>query len=444
MVSVAHNNWQLRLESLGLAIPSIIMPAPEIDLHRWAVVACDQHTDNPHYWQKVKHIVGEAPSTLHLMVPEIYLDDPNLSQRLHNIADELRRYLQQGILQERGIMALLIQRTFSDGRIQQGLLMAADLERFAYAPNGYATILSSEKIIRSRIVSRCKLRQMLPLEFPHVLLLYEDPHSQLLPPLLSQVQESSPLYRTTLMLQGGEVAAWSLQHSAHFEHLSANLETLMQPASSERKLLIVGDGNHSLAAAKQHWELLKNEGVPSNHPARYALVELVNIYDPGLKIAPIHRLLCIDSEQKCRQFFTALQRQLQLAPTASPGTSSAGELLVQWQHRYWLAPLPPAEFPIVYLEQQLNKLLPQFPSLRRIYIHGHQELARLTQQHKGIALSPPSFERSQLIRYVSYQGMLPSKSFSLGEATDKRYYIEGRAISSFEGRVDRSKRSLAT
>ncbi len=443
-MSVTQNNWQRQLESLGLAIPRIIMPAPRIDLHRWAIVACDQHTDNPHYWQKVKHIVGSSPSTLHLMVPEIYLDDPNLSQRLRNIAHELRRYLQQGILQERGSMVLLIRRTFSDGRIQQGLLMAVDLERFSYKPSNSATILSSEEIIHSRIAPRCRLRHMLPMEFPHVLLLYEDPRLQLMRWLLSAVQDSNSLYHTILMLQGGEVTAWPLQHTSHFEHLSANLEALLQPSSSKRKLLIVGDGNHSLAAAKQHWELLKNEGAPANHPARYALAELVNIYDPGLKIAPIHRLLCTDSEQELRQLFRALQHQLQLVPAASPGTQSAGKLLVQWKHRYWLASPPATEFPIVYLERQLDILLPQFPSVRRIYVHGYQELARLTQQQGGIALLVPAVERSQLIHYVSHQGMLPSKSFSLGEATDKRYYIEGRAISSFEEEAGRSRKNPTT
>ena len=426
-----------RLAQLGVAIPRILLPDSSVYLFRWAVVACDQHTDNRRYWERVAALVGAAPSTLKLIIPEVYLKEGDTEQRLNAIRSELQSYTRSGVLRQRGEMVVLTRRTFDDGRCQEGVLMAVDVEKFEWKPQSGACVQASEEILTARIAPRRALRRETAMELPHALLLYNSPTLSLVRSMLDTEDEPPErLYQSDLMLGGGKIEAWGVRGERSLERLGARLESIFERPHDRRGSgvnFIVGDGNHSLAAAKSHWEELKSGGAPPEHPARYALVELINVHDKGLSIHPIHRLLYGIGSSGCAALASRLVERLHLKP-AAPSKSgdksddSRGQLRVAWNEKRWEGELSSERPAVVEIARCIVGIEPQFQGLKTLYVHGEGELARLHGVHGGIALALPSIDPLQILRYVSEEGLLPPKSFSLGEAHEKRYYIEGRAL----------------
>ena len=281
----------------GFRLPQVCLPRPGIDLRKWAVIACDQHTAEPEYWARVTQEVGDAPSTLHLIFPEVHLGAADAPARIRRIQETMRRYLAEGLFVERE-GAVYVERTVGS-RTRRGLMLELDLEHYDYSAGSSSLIRPTEGTMVARLAPRIEVRRGAALELPHILVLIDDPDGTVIEPLASARSALPRLYETELMCGGGFVAGYAAD-GAHSARAVQALRALADPqafaarydvpADTPVMLFAMGDGNHSLATAKSIWESAKAT-VGMDHPSRYALVEVVNIHDPALDFAPIHRLL---------------------------------------------------------------------------------------------------------------------------------------------------------
>ena len=271
------------LASLGLALPEILLPREGVDLAKWAVVACDQYTAEPDYWEEAARLAGEAPSTLHLVFPEVYLGRPNTAERIARIHRRMEEYLAAGVLVSAGTGFVYLERKTRRGSLRRGLLAAVDLERYDYRPGARTLVRATEGTVLERIPPRVRIRTGALLEVPHVMLLLDDPDRRVIEPLAERTKDLRELYCTELMLGGGEIRGFMVDEPGAraaadgLAGLAARSRSALAATGEDPMLLAVGDGNHSLATAKTVWEDLKRAGAPPDHPARHALVELVNL-----------------------------------------------------------------------------------------------------------------------------------------------------------------------
>lgn len=432
-----------RLKRLGILVPEILLPREGIDLSRWAVIACDQHTSNREYWREVADRTGGEPSTLDLVLPEVYLEDGDLDGRIAEIRRSMERYLQDGVLQPQGPLAVFTERFTRGERPRRGLVVAVDLERYEYEPGSRSFIRATEQTILSRLPVRERIRAGAPLEVPHVMLLLDDPDDTVFGALEAVRGELRALYNTELMLGGGRVRGHAVESGPALEALAAPLEALADPVqlscrygTDDELLLAVGDGNHSLAAAKGVWESEKAAGAdPETHPGRYALVEIVNLYDPALTIEPIHRVLFgADGEAVAAAMRGLAGESWQemsdpRAALARAGETEEGFCLV---HEGGAAVFSVAgddtALPQERVETEIERLTAGAAGVSVDYIHGTEELARVVHEEQAVGLAMPGLERELLFPRVLTSGPLPRKMFSMGESFEKRYYLEARRI----------------
>lgn len=419
---------QKRLESLGLRFPEILLPRTELDLERWAVIACDQFTSDRDYWDEVERFVGDSPSTLRLVLPEAYLEERNQEEESRRVSSTMRRYLEEGVFRRIDRSAVYVQRTLANGTVRQGIVLAVDLESYDYHPETAALIRASEETIPDRLPPRAVIREGAPLETPHVLVLYNDPDETVIAGVKAAADTLETLYDTPLMMGGGSISGRRLpmDHPATEQFITA-LETVRRG----NLLFATGDGNHSLAAARTVWEQRKAAGAASDDPMRYCLVELVNVYDPGLPFHPIHRVAQAETQPLLRKLEAAggtrftectrqeLPRRLKEHPLgpreiAFYGSESAGIITVT----------DDATLPVDLADTALAAVGARWID----YVHGLAEVLETADRIGGIALILPEFDRDFLFPTVAEQGTLPRKAFSLGEARDKRYYLECRHL----------------
>jgi hypothetical protein len=411
------------LDSLGVAVPDVLIPAPHVDLARWAVVACDQYTSQPGYWKAVEERVGDAPSALRLILPELEIGASDEAARVRAIHAAMRGYLAQGVFAPplRGFVS--VERTTPHVALRRGLLVALDLERYDWRPEARALVRASEATVEERLPPRVRVREGAALELPHVLVLIDDPKQTVIEPAARAAATRAPLYDTPLEPDSGRVRGFAITGDAE---LAAIARALAKLAGAQPFLYAVGDGNHSLAAAKVCWERKKatlDAAARERDPARFALVELVNVHDPGLRCEPIHRLV-FDVEPD------ALLRSLpQTAPPAK-----AHELRWRAGTRSGVAWLPSEREPLAVaaLQAFLDAWLPAHPGARLDYIHGDDALAELASAPRRVGFFLPPFDKSALFPTVATRGVLPRKAFSLGEAEEKRFYLEAREIEGSE------------
>ncbi|POR01803.1 hypothetical protein AU468_07560 [Alkalispirochaeta sphaeroplastigenens] len=421
-----------RLSSLGLRFPSVLIPADTVDLQRWAVIACDQFTSDPAYWKSVEEYVGEAPSTLHIIHPEIYLtrEDPaRAAARIQRAMNQLR---ENGSLREVPSSAVLAERRLPSGTVRHGLVLAVDLDAYDYRPETAALIRASEETIPDRLPPRAEIRRGATLETPHVLVLYNDPGDSLLAPLKGAKSSLEKLYETPLMMEGGSIAGYRIP-------LEDSLaEAILQPLEALREgnlLFATGDGNHSLAAAKEVWTSRKAAGAAPDDPFRYCLVELVNVYDPGLPFHPIHRIglagksaLVATLEKITGGTARTFTRQAFLEAFLHRGVPEASVGILDREGGVLLEIPAGGPLAVAAADQALAET-----GARGIdYVHGNAEACEAADRAGGLALLLPEFPRDQLFPTVAARGTLPRKAFSLGEARDKRYYLECRSLTSKE------------
>lgn len=403
----------------ALRAARILLPREGIALAQWAVLACDQYTAQPEYWRRVEALAGDAPSALRLILPEAWLDEGE--QRIPAIHEAMDRYLAQGVLTTAVAEGfVLIERETSAGP-RPGLVAALDLEAYDYAPGSASLIRATEGTVLERVPPRARIRAGAPLELPHVMMLIDDPGQTVIEPLLKRREGLRPLYDFELMLGGGRLRGWAVE-GADVRGVFDAVDALNAKAGG--LLYAVGDGNHSLAAARRCWLDIRDTLSPearASHPARYALVELVNLTCPALKFEPIHRALFgVDAAALVAEYRSFLR--------AKGADMGEGDDLIAFDGagRTWR--FKSDGHPLERLQRFLDGYLAEHPEASIDYIHGADALRALIDRPDALGFMLPAFDKSELFGHIRRFGVLPRKTFSMGEARDKRYYMEARRI----------------
>ena len=422
-------------ETLPFRPADILLPK-DCEYSKWSVVACDQYTSQPEYWQRVEEYVGRSPSTLRLILPESCLEGPNVETDIMEINNTMSRYLREGRFVEHPGALFYVERTLDNGKVRRGLMGMVDLEQYDYEPGSSAPIRATEGTVLSRIPPRVAVRKNAPVELPHVMLLVDDPDQTVIEPLADQTDSMQVLYDFDLMERGGHIKGWELTEDQQAQVARA-LSALADPAKFNDRygtkdeavmLFAVGDGNHSLATAKECYERQKRLTPPehwANLPARYALVELDNLHDASLEFEPIHRLVF---GVKPEELLSAL---VEYYPGAQRGDEAGGHKLayVYGETQGMISvPDPAAQLPVGTLQNFLDWYLAQHKGVRVDYIHGADVVRKLSAQPDTVGFLLPAMGKEELFPTVIRDGVLPRKTFSMGEAHDKRFYLEARKI----------------
>ena len=441
---------------IALQVPTLLLPRTGVDLTQWAVVACDQYTSQPDYWAQAAAFVGEAPSTLRLMLPEVYLGAADEAQRIAAIQQTMQRYLAEGVLTPQPPGLALVERETARGRTRRGLVAALDLEHYDFNPGAKPLIRPTEGTIMDRLPPRVRVREHAPLELPHVMVLIDDPECSVIEPLFAEPLE--PLYDAPLMLNSGRVRGWRVDHPLLIQWIVEQLGRLADPVTFNIRygvidepvlLYAMGDGNHSFATAKIIWENLKRAAPDPvaimNHPARHALVELVNLHDEGLEFEAIHRVmfgvdvahLLAEMAVFCKgQGSTLTVLDCPSWPAAQQAwrerqaslSEQAIAFLSGGRYGVLIIDQPSLTLPVASLQAFLDHYLAQQPGSRIDYIHGEDALEQLSTPPGHIGFYLPALDKSDFFRTVIRDGALPRKTFSMGEADEKRFYLECRQI----------------
>lgn len=423
-----------KLEKWGAFGPTDILLPRGCSMQKWSVVACDQYTSQPEYWEEVEQFVGEAPSTLRLMFPEVYLEQGDADARIQQIHDTMRTYLDAGRFSKLKNSFVYLERTMKNGAVRRGLVGAVDLEQYDYSQDSTSPIRPTEGTVVGRIKPRMKIREGAPIELSHVMLLIDDPDRTVIEPLAQRKGALAPAYNFDLMQDGGHVVGWWLpddQAGAVQNALAAlaSPDVFGQKYGMPEKPPLVyasGDGNHSLATARACYEKLKKEigDAALQHPARYAMVELVNIHDESLIFEPIHRVVTgVDGGKLCADFADAM---LYIGSSHDGGSEAR---CVQYLHQGGSGQLYMAgkSLPVGMVQNFLDDWMRKNGG-KIDYVHGDEVAKRLGTQPDAAAFLLPTLGKSALFEAVIRDGALPRKTFSMGDANEKRFYLECRRI----------------
>ena len=392
----------------------ILLPAAGTDPRKWAVVAVDQYTSEPEYWREVEADVGDAPSALKLTLPEIYLSESDA--RIPAMQANMRACLADGALRPAVHSGyILVERTTETG-VRLGLMACLDLEAYDYAPGSRSPIRATEGTVLERVPPRVRIRRGAALELPHILMLLNDSKRQVIEPLYEKREALELLYDFELMQNGGHLRGWKVEGEA-----ARDLEAALEAAAADCDdlFLAVGDGNHSLAAARAYWLELR-ESIPkserANHPARYALAEIENLHCPAIQFEPVHRVVTgVDPAALLAEWEAAM-------PETGEGFElTAVSLGLEQNYRF-------AQHPLRALQEFLDGYLAAHPEAAIDYIHGDDVVRRLADRSDALGLLPCGFAKADLFPYIEKWGVLPRKTFSMGHAHEKRYYFEARKI----------------
>jgi hypothetical protein len=431
---------------IAIQVPEIYLPRYGVDLNKWAVIACDQYTSQPEYWHKIEEVVGKAPSTLNIIFPEVYLDKPGADERIQSIQHTMLDYLSSGLLIPQAGMVYVERRVGS--KLRKGLVLALDLEHYDYSKGSRSLIRATEGTIIERLPPRIRIREGAKLELPHILVLVDDPERTVIEPVGKSKSLLKELYDFELMAGSGHLNGYLVNNSSIEYNVVSALEQLANPqifaakygVSTDQPVLLfaMGDGNHSLATAKAIWELKKSQ-VGLDHPSRYALVEIENVHDEGLEFAPIHRVIFGLKQD----IFKAMQEYYQSGYSFSPCKNQAemvnrvGESHGIPQTIGVISPQgfgvvevsnPSSNLPAGTLQGFLDEFLKKGGADKIDYIHGEDIVYKLGLQPRNIAFYLPAMDKSDLFKTVIMDGALPRKTFSMGEAYEKRFYMESREI----------------
>ncbi|MCK4621830.1 MAG: DUF1015 domain-containing protein [Desulfuromonadales bacterium] len=441
-------------EKLGVQVPKILLPAPGTDMQRWAVIACDQYTSDREYWQRLGQQTKDVVSTLPLIFPEVYLEDADAETRIADINRTMEKYLADGSLVEQPPGFVLVERKISEVKSRKGLMLALDLEKYDYNRGAQSLIRATEGTILDRLPPRIKVRENAPIELPHIMVLIDDPQRTVIEPLFEE--QLRTVYDFELLANGGHLKGYAVDQPELIQNIAAALEALADPAAFQAKyqvdgevmLYAMGDGNHSFATAKAIWDKLKEEVADPaemmEHPARYALVELVNIHDPGLEFEAIHRVLfnvdVSDLRTRMEGIFAAHGMAMSFTPCADLAEAEALVAKVAKEHafpvvfagQFAVCSVAGLEYTLVVatLQDCLDTYLEETPAARIDYIHGCQTVSELGSQPRTAGFYLPAISKHDLFKTIIHDGALPRKTFSLGEADEKRFYLECRRIKS--------------
>lgn len=402
-------------------IPKILLPKLDIDYSKWAVVACDQFTSQPKYWENLKDYVGDSPSTLSLIYPEIYLEEANKKERIANINNTMRKYINDGLFDEFESL-IMVDRVQNDGKHRVGLILSIDLEAYEYTQVNNALIKATEKTIVDRLPPRIEIRKDACLETPHIMMLMDDTDDTILSELYAQKDSFEIAYHTQLNMNGGEITAYFVPDG---DKILRKIEELASPEITKSKygnvspiLFAVGDGNHSLATAKECWNDIKNtlnETQRKTHPARFALCELMNLHSSALEFQPIHRVI----KNADKHFIEFVKREV--------GGDTTTKMIYQGEE-FMVNISSSASDAIADLQKAIDDYCRENKHIVIDYIHGDDYLLEVAQECDGVAVFMPNLAKQSLFDYCARRGVLPRKSFSMGHAEDKRYYLECKLI----------------
>lgn len=429
----------------AVQIPTVLLPREDVDPATWAVIACDQFTSEPEYWADVERLVGDAPSTFRVTLPEVFLDTPEEPARLESIKATMERYLADGVLTDhRG--SILVERTAA-GKTRHGLMLALDLEAYDFAQGSTSLVRATEGTIVERIPPRIRVREGAPIELPHILVLIDDPDRTVIEPLVAHAAELPLLYDVDLMLGSGHLTGRAVDESLEGQLLDA-LAALGDQATFEAKydlpsgtaplVYAMGDGNHSLATAKTMWEQIKSTVGP-DHPARWALVEIENIHDAGLEFEAIFRVLFDvtgDVSAALEEFYpgrvsieqVASHDEMTSIVDAAQGPDHAVGLISPDGYAVVRISQPPSNLPVGTLQGFLDDWSAKGGFGRIDYVHGTEPVDRLGRQQGNLGFHLPAIDKGSFFKTVILDGALPRKTFSMGEAIEKRFYFEARRI----------------
>lgn len=423
-------------EVRGVKVPRILLPEEKVNMKKWAVVACDQFTSNKKYWTEVEKFVSGAPSTLHMILPEIYLEESDKDDRIAFTQKIMHKYVEDGVLNALPDGFVLTERRMG-GVIRKGLLVALDLEEYSYEEGAKSYIRASEQTVVERIPPRVAIREGAILETPHIMVMIDDPEDTVIGPLSKAKPRLKKLYGFDLMMNGGHIEGYLVDDEADIDSTLNAIDAL--PVIDGMKFC-VGDGNHSLATAKAVWENAKEaltEDERENSPLRYALVELINLRDKNIEFMPIHRMLFKVNATKCLQYIVDnLNKDGQKAKLIF---SSRRKDLIANVKKNTIAFISKDSAGRIEVENMKGAILHEEvqPILEKYisenggtidYIHSAEECAAFASEYDNLGLFMPALDKESFYDTVVKCGVLPKKSFSLGEAEQKRYYLECRLI----------------
>jgi hypothetical protein len=434
------------ISEIGVQIPELLLPNKRIDPTKWAVIACDQFTSEMEYWDNVAKIVGDSPSTYHLILPEVFLGTQEEEHRLKSTQTMMKKYLDERILEPFCGM-ILVERNVG-GKTRHGLVLALDLEKYDFNKGSQTIIRATEGTILDRLPPRIKIRSGASLELPHILVLIDDPGRTVIEPLVEQHDRFPVMYDFELMMGSGHLKGYGINQQELEANVVNALKNLASPEEFAKKygvtdkygvlLFAMGDGNHSLATAKAIWEQIKLK-VGLDHPARYALVEIENVHDSGLEFEPIHRVLFgikQDHHQAFQEYFgenikfvpmKSIQNLMQAVEKQTGSGQSVG-IIANNQFELAVFSKPSSNLPVGTLQPFLDTWLKTGGAEKIDYVHGEDTVLRLGSQAGNISLILPAMPKADLFRTVILDGSLPRKTFSMGEAREKRFYMECRKI----------------
>ena len=434
----------------GVAVPEILLPE-NIDLEKWAVIACDQYTQDRDYWKKAADIADGKPSTLNVIFPEVYLSDSDREERIQNIKKTMNAYLQNKVFAEAEKEFIYIERKTAYGRTRKGLVLAVDLDSYEWKPFSKAMIRATEATVPERIPPRMKIRTGAPLELPHIMLLADDPQDELVGKTGELVKGGKALYNGDLQQKSGHITGWAVRDEKAFAHVADALKAIAEKGRDKDGntfLFAVGDGNHSLATAKAVWDEHKKELLAKGtsqaeinaSPVKYALVEIVNIYDAGLTFEPIHRVVFkadnaallafiaqkLDGEVKTVESSAELEK---LVSDKNASGARYGFIITEkGKTSYTLLQTGITDLAIASLQPALDEFIKENPGVEIDYIHGTDETVELGSREGQMGILLPPIAKDSFFATINSRGPLPRKSFSMGEASEKRFYVEARRL----------------
>jgi len=432
--------------SVGIQVPDILLPKGDIDLNKWAVIACDQFTSEPEYWKQVEERVGSSPSTYNLILPEVMLGTPEETARIQSTQKAMRDYMAADHFQVHSGM-ILVERSVA-GKTRHGLMLALDLEQYDFNKGSQSLIRATEGTILDRLPPRIRIREGASIELPHILVLIDDPDRTVIEPLVKQSSSLPKLYDFELMLGSGHMKGWSIKDNALETKIIQGLEKLANPETFDKRyqvgsekgvlLFAMGDGNHSLATAKSIWEKIMPQ-VGMDHPARYALVEIENVHDEGLEFEPIHRVLFEVKEDLLSAMQKFFKNDIRFttcpdthAMTNAVQNQSGKDQVIGLVSKEGYATItitnPPLALAVGSLQSFLDGWVKQGGAAKIDYVHGKDAVIKLGSQDGNLGFYLPGMAKSDLFRTVILDGALPRKTFSMGEAEEKRFYMECRKI----------------
>lgn len=404
----------------------ICLPKKGINMEKWSVVACDQFTSEPEYWKETEEIVEDAPSTLKMILPEVYLDGEDEEERLQKIGETMKTYLEEGILEEYPNAMIYVRRTDSTGKVREGIVGCIDLEQYDYHKGSHSPVRATEATVEERIPARIRVRENALLELPHIMILIDDKEKNVVEPCEAVAKAGEPLYDFSLMQKGGRLQGYLLGQEEQARIMSA----LDQLSSGEGDLVFaMGDGNHSLASAKAFYERMKKQLPPAEylrHPARYALAEIVNLHSPALEFEAIHRIV---TEVDVQSFLEEMTKNLGLVDVGETDRPEEQQMIMVRQGKKSRVAItrPTSKLTVGSLQNFLDEYQKDHP-VKMDYIHGEETVLQLSMEENSMGFLLPQMRKEELFPTVMADGALPRKTFSMGHAQDKRYYTECRKI----------------